>query len=140
MKSGKRTSLKAESLLERFVFLIPRLGSADCRQASLKAIAAVSLFDKPIKRDVAGPLDLVPVFQACLRQKSVGVRCSACHCLRSLSRDAAVIRTNITDSGAGIAVYNLFKKEDEDIRVTAAALATVCNLVNEFSPLRTVSL
>lgn len=110
------------------------------REASLKAIAAISLFDKPIKRDIADTFDLVPVIQACLKQKSVGVRCSACHCLRSLSRDAAVIRTNITDSGAGIAVYNIFKKEDEDIRVTAAALATVCNLVNEFSPLRTVML
>ncbi|KAL4068184.1 ARM repeat-containing protein [Scleroderma citrinum] len=110
------------------------------REASLKAIAAISLFDKPIKREVADTFDLVPVIQACLKQKSVGVRYSACQCLRALSRDAAVIRTNITDSGAGMAVYQLLKKEDEDIRVTYAALATVCNLVNEFSPLRPVML
>ncbi|KAG6334987.1 hypothetical protein ID866_4101 [Astraeus odoratus] len=110
------------------------------REAALKAIAAISLFDKPIKREVADTHGLIPVIQACLTQKSVGVRCSACHCLRSLSRDAAVIRTNITDSGAGMAIYGIFKKEDEDVRVTAIALSTVCNLVNEFSPLRRVML
>ncbi|KAI6124717.1 ARM repeat-containing protein [Pisolithus croceorrhizus] len=110
------------------------------REAALKAIAAISLFDKVIKREVADTYDLMPIIQACLTQKNVGVRCSACHCLRSLSRDTAVIRTNITDSGAGMALYQVFKKEDEDVRVTAASLATVCNLVNDFSPLRSVML
>lgn len=110
------------------------------REATLKAIAAISLFDKVIKREVADTYNLMPIIQACLTQKNVGVRCSACHCLRSLSRDTAVIRTNITDSGAGMALYRVFKKEDEDVRVTAASLATVCNLVNDFSPLRSVML
>ncbi|KAI5981012.1 hypothetical protein EDD15DRAFT_2420200 [Pisolithus albus] len=87
-------------------------------RATLKAIAAISLFDKVIKREVADTYDLMPIIQACLTQKNVGVRCSACHCLRSLSRDTAVIRTNITDSGAGMALYRMFK-EDEDVRVTA---------------------
>ncbi|KAI6043328.1 ARM repeat-containing protein [Pisolithus marmoratus] len=110
------------------------------REAALKAIAAISLFDRVIKREVADTYDLMPIIQSCLTQKNVGVRCAACHCLRSLSRDTAVIRTNITDSGAGMALYQVFKKEDEDVRVTAASLATVCNLVNDFSPLRSVML
>ncbi|KAI5990570.1 ARM repeat-containing protein [Pisolithus orientalis] len=110
------------------------------REAALKAIAAISLFDKVIKREVADTYDLIPIIQACLTDKNVGVRCSACHCLRSLSRDTAVIKTNITDSGAGMTLYQVFKKEDEDVRVIAASLATVCNLVNDFSPLRKVML
>lgn len=105
------------------------------RETALKAIAAISLFDKLIKRDVADTLGLIPVIQACLTQKSVGVRCAACHCMRSLTRDTAVMQTNITDSGAGMAVYRVFKKEDEDLRVTTAALAAICNLVSGFSPL-----
>jgi hypothetical protein len=48
-----------------------------------------------------------------------------------------------------MAVFQIFKKEEgvgagpdrdrADKRVTAAALAAVCNIVNEFSPLRPVS-
>jgi hypothetical protein len=48
-----------------------------------------------------------------------------------------------------MAVFAIFKKDGEgkegegeggeDRRVTAAALAAVCNIVNEFSPLRPVS-
>ncbi|KAF9220191.1 ARM repeat-containing protein [Gyrodon lividus] len=106
------------------------------REAALMTIASISLFDKVIKRDVADNLQLIPLIQRCLTHKSVGVRVAACQCLRALSRDAALIRTNLTDSGAALALYEVFKKEDEDLRVTFAALATVCNLLNDFSPLR----
>jgi hypothetical protein len=37
-----------------------------------------------------------------------------------------------------MAVYQVFLKEDEDRRVTFAASSVICNLVNDFSPLRTV--
>lgn len=43
------------------------------------------------------------------------------------------------DSGLGMTVFQIFKKEDEDRRVLSAALSSVCNIVNEFSPLRPVS-
>ena len=35
-------------------------------------------------------------------------------------------------------VYGVFLNEDEDRRVTFAASSVICNLVNEFSPLRPV--
>ena len=102
-------------------------------------IASIALFDRVIKRDLADNAQLIPLFRACLAHKSVGVRVAACQCIRALSRDAAIIRTNLTDSGAGMALYQVFKKEDEDPRVIFAALAVVCNLLNDFSPLRPVS-
>ncbi|KAI5985393.1 armadillo-type protein [Pisolithus albus] len=114
-----KTSLEA-SLASLVKSLTPLENTCDWEidepeyRATLKAIAAISLFDKVIKREVADTYDLMPIIQACLTQKNVGVRCSACHCLCSLSRDTAVIRTNITDSGAGMALYQMFKKEDED--------------------------
>lgn len=37
-----------------------------------------------------------------------------------------------------MSVFGIFKKEGEDRRVTYAALSAMCNLVNEFSPLRPV--
>ncbi|KAI9574096.1 ARM repeat-containing protein [Boletus coccyginus] len=110
------------------------------REAALMTIAAIALFDRVIKRDLADNIQLIPLFRACLAHKSIGVRVAACQCIRALSRDAAIIRTNLTDSGAGLALYQVFKKEDEDPRVIFAALAVVCNLVNDFSPLRPVML
>lgn len=44
----------------------------------------------------------------------------------------------MVDTGLGMAVFQIFKKEDEDRRVLLAALRAVCNIVNEFSPLRPV--
>lgn len=102
-------------------------------------IASIALFDRVVKRDLADNIQLIPLVRTCLAHKSVGVRVAACQCIRALSRDAAIIRTNLTDSGAGLALYQVFKKEDEDPRVISAALAVVCNLVNDFSPLRPVS-
>ena len=102
-------------------------------------IASIALFDRVIKRDIADNIQLIPLIRACLSHKNVGVRVAACQCIRALSRDAAIIRTNLTDSGAGLALYQVFKKEGEDPRVIFASLAVVCNLVNDFSPLRPVS-
>lgn len=45
----------------------------------------------------------------------------------------------MVDSGLGIKVIEIFKKEDEDRHVTNAALSAVCNIVVDFSPLRPVS-
>ena len=44
------------------------------------------------------------------------------------------------DSGLGLAVYQLFRKTDEDPRVMLAASTVICNLVTDASPLRTVLL
>lgn len=52
----------------------------------------------------------------------------------------SALRTNIVDSGLGMGVFVVFKREGEERDVCGAALAAVCNIVNEFSPLRSVSL
>lgn len=106
------------------------------REATLTVIAAISLFDNNIRREVADDLHLVPTIQVSLSHKNIGVRHAACTCLRALSRAVSIIRTNIVDSKIGMELFAIFKKEDEDSRVTFAALNTICNLVNDFSPLR----
>lgn len=111
---------------------------------------------------------LLPLVQAALGHRHAGTRYAACQCVRALSRAVAVLRTNIVDSGLGMAVFGVLgiecgegggepdsgkSKEKEvegaednaerrrvgDRRVLGAALAAVCNIVNEFSPLRPVS-
>ncbi len=108
-------------------------------QAGLTAIAAIALFDNDIRCDVTDNLRLIPYIQISLAQRHVGVRYAACQCARALSRAVSVLRTNIVDTGLGLAVYQIFRKKDEDPRVTLAASAAICNLVNDFSPLRAAS-
>jgi hypothetical protein len=85
-----------------------------------------------------------------------------------LARGVAVLRTNIVDSGLGMEVFRIVVRgsksttstrddsglgrrgeddeaggregEEEDRRVLNAALAAVCNIVMEFSPLRPIYL
>jgi hypothetical protein len=113
--------------------------SVDSPKAALTTIAALSLFDNATRREFTDDGQLVTAIGVSLSHHHIGVRYAACQCVRALSRAVAVIRTNLVDSGIGITVFNIFKKPGEDRRVTYAALSAVCNLVNEFSPLRPVS-
>jgi hypothetical protein len=99
-------------------------------------VATISLSDNETRREFT---DLIPVFNMSLTHRHVGVRYAACQCIRALSRAVAVIRTSIVDSGVGMTVFQVFKTREEHRSVTYAALSAVCNLVNEFSPLRPVS-
>jgi hypothetical protein len=113
-------------------------GICRLREGAFTAIATLSMFDHEIRKAVTDDLNLIPHISTSISHRHVGVRYSACLCVRALSRAVAVLRTNIVDSGLGMTVFQIFKKKDEDKRVTSAALMTVCNLVNEFSPLRAV--
>lgn len=102
------------------------------------AIAGLTIIDNEIRRRVSDTMHLFPAIRASLGHSRANVRYAACHCVRSLSRAVSVIRTNLIDTGLGMAVFESFKKKDEDRRVTYIALSAVCNLLNDFSPLREV--
>ncbi|KAI9065407.1 ARM repeat-containing protein [Trametes sanguinea] len=110
------------------------------REAALTAVAAIALFDTDIRTAVTDELRLIPAIQASLANRYVGVRYAACQCARALSRAVSALRTNIVDTGLGLAVFQLFMKQDEDRRVMHAASAVICNIVTNFSPLRTALL
>ncbi|KAF9030867.1 ARM repeat-containing protein [Hymenopellis radicata] len=108
------------------------------REAALTAVASMAMLDNDIRRAVTDEMKLLPVIEIALAHRHIGVRYSACQCIRSISRGIAVLRTNLVDTGLGMAVFEIFKKEDEDRRVLSAALSAVCNIVNDFSPLKPV--
>ncbi|KAI0280546.1 armadillo-type protein, partial [Russula aff. rugulosa BPL654] len=113
-------------------------GSLCClREAALTTIAVLALADNDIRRDVTDGQRLLPPLASALTHRHTGVRYAACQCVRALSRSVAVTRTSLVDSGLGTALFAVFTKDDEDRRVVHAALAAVCNLVNQYSPLRT---
>lgn len=98
------------------------------------------MFDDDIRSDVTDRLLLIPYIHISLAHHHVGVRFAACQCVRALSRAISVLRTNIVDSGLGLAVYQIFRKTDEDPRILHAASTVICNLVMDASPLQPVSL
>jgi len=106
------------------------------REAALTTIAVLALADNDIRRDVTDGQRLLLPLSSALTHRHTGVRYAACQCVRALSRSVAVTRTSLVDSGLGAALFAVFTKEDEDRRVVHAALAAVCNLVNQYSPLR----
>jgi len=108
------------------------------REAALTAVASISLFDDNIRAEVVDKQALIPAIQTSLTHPHIGVRYAACQCVRALSRSVAVLRTNIVDSGLGMAVFRMFLKQDEDRQITFAASSVICNLINDCSPLRTV--
>lgn len=125
----------------RYVLVLPSLSHSDVRhQAALTAIAAIALFDNDIRSEVTDTLRMIPYIQISLSHHHPGVRYAACQCVRALSRAVSVLRTNIVDSGLGLAVYQVFCKEDEDPRIRHAASAVICNLVTDFSPMKEVCL
>lgn len=109
-------------------------------QAALTAIAAISLFDIDIRTAVTDELKLIPYIHVSLSHQYVGVRYAACQCARALSRAVSALRTNIVDTGLGMAVFQLFMKQDENRHVMHAASTVICNIVTDFSPLRSVCL
>lgn len=92
-----------------------------------------------IRNEIAGVLNLLPLISVCLEHPKVaGVRYAACQCVRALGRSVRVLRTSLLDSGVGITLCQIVEKQDEDRRVMNIALAGLCNLLTDFSPLRQV--
>ncbi|KAF8163814.1 armadillo-type protein [Crassisporium funariophilum] len=113
------------------------------REASLTLLASLSLFSDDIRRRITDHHLLLPSISRALRAKRhVGTRYAACQTVRALSRAVSVLRTNIVDSGLGMDVLNVVLGRDlgEDRRVLGAALAAVCNILTDFSPLRPIFL
>jgi hypothetical protein len=90
-----------------------------------------------VRREVAEP-SLLPMVLAGISHPHVAVRYASCQCARALTRSIHVLRTSVVDSGIGATLLDTVKGADEDRRVRTAALAGVCNLLNNYSPFREV--
>ncbi|GJJ12063.1 hypothetical protein Clacol_006304 [Clathrus columnatus] len=112
---------------------------ANLRQAILMATATLTLHWDGIRRDLSAQ-PFFPCIHICMSHPHFGVRYAACQCARVLCRSISVLRTSVVDSGMGITLFDILNKTDEDSRVQAAALAGICNLLNDFSPMRVVLL
>ncbi|KAF8575788.1 ARM repeat-containing protein [Ramaria rubella] len=113
--------------------------TARLREAILMVIATLTLHWDGVRRD----LSTQPFFSCvhiCMSHPNVAVRYAACQCARVLCRSISVLRTSVVDSGMGNTLYRLIKNPEEDLRVKVAALGGICNLLNDFSPMRMVLL
>jgi len=114
---------------------------AHLREAILIATTTLTLHWDGVRRDLSSnPNPFLPCVHVCLSHPNVGVRYAACQCARVLCRSISVLRTSVVDSGMGISLFDLIRNPEEDIRIKVAALAGICNLLNDFSPMRVVLL
>lgn len=106
------------------------------REATLTALASIALFDDSIRSEISGSLNLLPIITLCVEHPYIGVRYGAVLCLRSLTRSVSVLRTSVIDSGADKILCEIIQKHDEDPRLINIAMVGICNLANNFSPIR----
>jgi len=106
-------------------------------QAVLMATAALTLHWDGVRRDLSSH-PFFPCIHLCMSHANVGVRYAACQCARALCRSVSVLRTSVVDSGLGNTLFDIIKTPKEDRRVQVAALAGICNILNDFSPMRVV--
>lgn len=56
------------------------------------------------------------------------------------SGDVDVCRTGLYDSGIGRTIFEMLMRDDPDRRVLVAVLMVCCNILNQYSPMREVSI
>jgi hypothetical protein len=120
----------------------------------------MSTLDAPRKQVIA--MSLLPGIVESLADPSILVRSAACQCCRALSRAISIVRTKLADEGAGSRLFDLafglesrrnhssaigdLEDDDDDldedaveIQLKIVAMGALCNLVLEFSPMKSVS-
>ncbi|WWD00304.1 hypothetical protein V866_007215 [Kwoniella sp. B9012] len=126
------------------------------KEATFLALASLAMQHDPTRTLISdhSPPVLPYLFKA-LSSPSYGVRAAGCQLARALSRTVSLLRTSLVDSGVGEEIIRLLRREveaskvieldEEEISdriwtVEVAATATICNLITDFSPLKTVLL
>ncbi|WRT65023.1 uncharacterized protein IL334_001964 [Kwoniella shivajii] len=128
------------------------------KEATLLALASLAMQHEPTRSLISeSSPPVLPLLLIALSSPSYGVRAAACQLARALSRTIAILKTSLVDSGVGEEIVKLLKREVEANKVyeleettinlsdriwtvEIAATATICNLIADFSPLKTVLL
>ncbi|PXF49945.1 Armadillo repeat-containing protein 8 [Gracilariopsis chorda] len=79
--------------------------------------------------------DALPRIIVALQEDNDDIVLAAVQCVRSLSRSVKIVRRDIADDQIGVTLLHLLSSSNVAIRRSASA--ALCNLVLEFSPIRT---
>lgn len=114
---------------------------------NLLALSGIGIHRDPFRQEIvdegAVPY-IISIFKKKPADKYRSVKAAACYLLRSLSRSVAMLRTNTANYEIVDAVVDLLKENPDDtgnsnqvggnLEVRTSVMATICNLVLEFSP------
>lgn len=105
-------------------------------QCALSAVAALVASCDECRQSALG-VDLAPMIVAALGHADRSVRVAAARCARGFSRSPRLMRRSLHDVAAGPVLARMLLGET-DLDVLAEVIATVANLVVEYSPVKDV--
>ena len=111
--------------------------SARLREGALRALAALCSANEE-SRQLVVAAEVVPAMVAALGHSTVAVRSAACGVAKSLSRSVKNLRTALVEVGVAQPLLRLL--EDDSSELQTAATGVLCNIVLDFSPIKTVVL
>ena len=107
-------------------------------EGCLTMLAALTFQSDDIRRHVLDTNSnlLSSVVVPALTSQALGVQVAACRLVRALSRTIGILRTSLFDAGVAQQLVPLLDQEDPTGLVRTEALATICNLLVKFSPMK----
>eukprot|EP01133_Synstelium_polycarpum_P009136 gene9136-10715_t len=134
----QRVASECESIPTLVAFLKDSASSDKLKENALSAIAALCSLRDDSRKQVAES-KIIPTIVAFLQSENQSIRAAACRCVKSLSRSIKHLRTSLYDSLVSLPVLShLLDDPSLDVRISASA--TVCNLILDFSPMKTAML
>ncbi|KAJ3413330.1 Armadillo repeat-containing protein 8 [Chytridiales sp. JEL 0842] len=111
--------------------------TAKVTEAALLAVAAVSSLKEDCRKQVIDTKILRHIVEA-MSCPLTPLRAAACQCTRSLSRSVKNLRTSLVDAGIAAPLCKLLSDPDINVQITASA--TLCNIVLDFSPMKSIAM
>ena len=107
------------------------------QEAGLTALAALATQSDAVRRRIVAcvPSFLSAVLLPALSSCAVGVQIAACRLIRVLSRTIGLLRTSLLDAGVAERMLALLRN-DAHAFIHAEVLASVCNMLVKFSPMK----
>ncbi|EGG15091.1 armadillo repeat-containing protein [Cavenderia fasciculata] len=129
----QRVAAECESLIKLVGYIRDRKSSNKLLENALTAIAVLCSTREDSRRQVAES-KAIPIIVQLLDSSQPSIKAAACRCIKSLSRSIKQLRTFLYDSAVGQPFPKLIVDPSLEVRVNA--LASICNLVIDFSPMK----
>ena len=106
-------------------------------EGCLTALSSLAVLSDTVRRRVVDctPSFLSSILLPSLSSRAVGVQVAACRMVRILSRTIGILRTSLFDAGFADRLLELLKQDENEV-IHTEIIATICNMLVKFSPMK----